>query len=357
MPKLRFLFLTPIREVTRMKAVLKAGPVPGLELRTVPDPAPEYGEIILQVRATSMCGTDSHIYRWDNWAQQRIKPPRILGHEMYGEIVAIGKGVTSVTVGDRVAAESHVTCGKCFQCRTGNGHVCKNYTILGLDRDGSFAQYVSLPESVCWKTAPEIPPELACMQESLGNSVHAVLTEDITGHTLLVTGCGPTGLFAIAVARTAGASTIIATDISEYRLELARKVGANLAFNPQKLDASAIQEWTGGEGVDAALEMSGHPSAMHLCFQHVKNAGRVALFGIPNAPVPLDLANEVIFKGLRIHGVTGRRLFDTWYRLAGLFRAGLDIKPIVTHTFPLEQFERGFDLMHGGQCGKVVLVP
>jgi threonine 3-dehydrogenase len=340
-----------------MKAVMKAAPAPGLELRTVPDPLPGDGEVVLQVRATSMCGTDSHIYRWDPWAQGRIHPPRILGHEMYGEIVAVGKNVSAYRIGDRVAAESHVTCGKCFQCRTGNGHVCKNYTILGLDRDGSFAQYVSLPEQVLWKTAPEIPAELACMQESLGNSVHAVLTEDVTGHTVLVTGCGPTGLFAIAVARTAGASTILATDVSAYRLELARKVGADLAFDPREADASVIFDRTNGEGVDAALEMSGHQAAIHLCFRSVKNAGRVALFGIPDAPVPLDIANEVIFKGVRVHGITGRRLFDTWYRLAGLFRAGLDIRPIVTHTFPLEQFERGFELMRGGQCGKVVLVP
>jgi threonine 3-dehydrogenase len=340
-----------------MQAVMKAKPAPGLELRTVPDPTPVDGEVILQVQATSMCGTDSHIYRWDNWAQQRIRPPRILGHEMYGEVVEVGRGVSTVRVGDRVAAESHVTCGKCFQCRTGNAHVCKNYTILGLDRDGSFARYVRLPEQVCWKTAAEIPPELACMQESLGNSVHAVLSEDVTGHSLLVTGCGPTGLFAVAVARTAGAGTILATDVSEYRLGLARAVGADLAFDPQKMDAEAILERTGGEGVDVALEMSGHPAAVHLCFKYVKNAGRVGLFGIPSAPVPLDLANEVIFKGVRVYGITGRRLFDTWYRLAGLFRAGLDIKPIVTHRLPLEEFERGFALMHSGQCGKVVLVP
>jgi threonine 3-dehydrogenase len=340
-----------------MKAVLKAARAPGLELRSVPDPVPAAGEVVLQVRATSMCGTDSHIYHWDACAQGRIQPPRILGHEMYGEVVAVGEDVASFGVGDRVAAESHVTCGKCFQCRTGNGHVCKNYTILGLDRDGSFAQYVSIPESVCWKTASEIPPELACMQESLGNSVHAVLTEDVTGHAVLITGCGPTGLFAIAVAKAAGAGTIIATDMSEYRLDLARKVGAHLAFNPQKTDVTAIADLTAGEGVDAAFEMSGHAAAVHLCFRQVKNAGRVVLFGIPSAPVPIDLANEVIFKGVRIQGVTGRRLFDTWYRLGGLFRAGLDIRPIVTHTLPLEQFERGFELMHSGQCGKVVLVP
>ncbi len=340
-----------------MKAVMKATPGPGLELAQVPDPTPADGEVVLQVRATSLCGTDSHIYRWDDWAQHRIRPPRILGHEMYGEVVAVGKNVSTVRVGDRVAAESHVTCGTCFQCRTGNAHVCKNYTILGIDRNGSFADFVNIPERVCWKTAPEIPAELACLQEPLGNSVHAVLTEDVSGHTLLVTGCGPTGLFAIAVARTAGASLVLATDVSDYRLELARRVGADLAFNPQKTDPEVILEKTGGEGVDTGLEMSGHPSAVHLCFRYVKNAGRVSLFGLPSGPVSLDLANEVIFKGVRVYGITGRRLFDTWYRLAGLFRAGLDIKPIVTHTFGLEDFARGFDLIRDGQCGKVVLKP
>lgn len=340
-----------------MKAVMKASPAPGLEMRTVPDPVPNEGEVILQVKATSLCGTDNHIYNWDSWAQQRIRPPRILGHEMYGEIVSLGKNVTSVKVGDRVAAESHVTCGKCFQCRTGHAHVCKNYTILGIDRDGSFAQFVSLPEQVCWKTAAEIPPELACLQESLGNSVHAVLTEDITGHTMLVTGCGPTGLFAIAVARTAGASTILATDVSAYRLELARKVGADVAFNPLTTNPDVILEHTGGEGVDSALEMSGHPASVQTCLKYVKNAGRVVLFGIPDKQVSIDLAQHVIFKGLRIEGITGRRLFDTWYRLAGLFRAGLDIKPILTHTLPLANFDQGFELIRGGQCGKVVLLP
>jgi threonine 3-dehydrogenase len=340
-----------------MKAVMKAQPAPGLELRQVPDPTPGADEIVLKVRATSLCGTDSHIYKWDDWAKARIHPPRILGHEMYGEVVAIGNNVTTVKIGDRVAAESHVTCGKCFQCRTGNAHVCKDCTIMGIDRNGSFADFVSLPEKVCWKTAPEIPPELACLQEPLGNSVHAVLTEDVSGHSVLVTGCGPTGLFAIAVARTAGASAILATDVSDYRLDLAKRMGADFVFNPQKTDPEIIREQTGGDGVDTALEMSGNPQAVHLCFRYVKNAGRVSIFGIPSAPVAIDLANEVIFKGVRVHGITGRRLFDTWYRLAGLFRAGLDIKPIVTHTFPLTDFDRGFELIHAGQCGKVVLVP
>jgi threonine 3-dehydrogenase len=245
----------------------------------------------------------------------------------------------------------------CFQCRTGNAHVCKNYRILGIDEDGSYAEYVRLPERVLWKTARDIPPELACVQEPLGNAVHAALVEDITGQSVLITGCGPTGLFAVAVARTAGAGTIIASDISDYRLGLAKQLGADHTLNPNRDDMDAIGRVTGGEGVDAALEMSGSPSAIHVCFRYVKNGGRVTLFGIPEGQVSFDMTNEIIFKGIRVYGITGRRLFQTWYRLAGLFKAGLNIKPVITHTLPLERFAEGFELVGKGQCGKVVLIP
>jgi threonine 3-dehydrogenase len=280
---------------------------------------------------------------------------------MCGEVVAIGSDVTLVMTGDYVAAESHITCGRCFQCRTGQAHVCRNYRILGVDRDGSFAEYVVLPENVLWKTSPGITPEFASVQEPLGNAVDAALAEDLTGHTVLITGCGPTGLFAAAVARTAGAATIIASDVSEYRLALAKQVGVDHVLNaksdtPDQL-AAAIQEITAGEGVDASLEMSGHPSALHQAFGAVKNGGRVTLFGIPSAAITFDLANELIFKGIRVHGITGRRLFSTWYRLAGLFKAGLNIKPVITHTLPMSEFARGFELINSGQCGKVVLFP
>lgn len=344
-----------------MHALLKASAIPGLALTTCPDPTPGPHDAVVRVKATSLCGTDAHIYNWDPWAHSRIHPPRIIGHEMCGEVIAVGSSVSLVKTGDYVAAESHLTCGQCFQCRTGQAHVCRNYRILGIDLDGSFAEYVTLPENVLWHTSPDIPPQFACVQEPLGNAVDAALAEDLTGHTVLITGCGPTGLFSTAVARTAGAATIIATDISDYRLDLAKQVGADHVLNVKTLQGdavdSAIRDITSGEGVDASLEMSGNPAALHQAFRSVKNGGRVTLFGIPTGAICFDLANEIIFKGIRVHGITGRRLFSTWYRLAGLFKAGLNIKPVVTHTFPMSEFAKGFDLINSGQCGKVILFP
>jgi len=340
-----------------VRALVKTKAAPGLELCEVPQPAAGPGQVVVRVKATSLCGTDNHIYRWDEWAQSRVHPPRIIGHELCGEVVEAAPDVSAISVGDFVSAESHITCAVCFQCRTGNAHVCKDYRILGIDQDGSYAEYVRLPERVLWKTSRDIPPELACLQEPLGNSVHAALVEDITGQSVLITGCGPTGLFAVAVARTAGAGTIIASDISDYRLGLAKQLGADHTLNPTTDDTDLIGRMTNGEGVDVALEMSGSPTAIHKCFRYVKNGGRVTLFGIPEAQVCFDMTNEIIFKGIRVYGITGRRLFQTWYRLAGLFKAGLNIKPVVTHTLPLERFAEGFDLVAKGQCGKVILFP
>lgn len=340
---------------------MKMKPEKGFTLMDWPEPKPGPSEVLIQVNATSLCGTDAHIYHWDEWASHRLHLPRIIGHEMIGEVVETGEDVTLVHKGDCVAAESHLTCGACFQCRTGQAHVCQNYRILGIDFDGSYAEYVALPERVLWKTSPDIPLEFACVQEPLGNAVDAALAEDVTGHTVLVTGCGPTGLFAVAVARIAGASRIIATDISDYRLNLATQVGADHVFNAKDLSSdamdAALADLLHGEGVDAAVEMSGNPSALHLAFRTVKNGGRVTLFGIPTGQVFFDLTNEIIFKGIRVYGVTGRRLFGTWYRLAGLFKAGLNIRPVVTHIIPMADFAKGFDLVHSGQCGKVVMLP
>lgn len=344
-----------------MRALVKAASAPGLTPTSWPDPTPGPRDVIVKVAATSLCGTDAHIYRWDEWAQRRVHPPRIIGHEVCGYVVETGREVSLVNIGDYVAAESHITCGRCFQCRTGQAHVCRKYQILGIDRDGSYAEYVALPESVLWRTAADIPVEFACVQEPLGNAVDAALAEDLTGHTVLVTGCGPTGLFAAAVARVAGAAVIIATDVSDYRLGLAKQVGVDHTVNARtdqpEAVADAIRDLTAGEGVDAALEMSGDPAALHQAFRAVKNGGRVTLFGIPTGQVCFDLPNEIIFKGIRVYGVTGRRLFGTWYRLAGLFKAGLNIRPVITHSFPMAEFAKGFDLIRSGQCGKVVLFP
>lgn len=344
-----------------MRALVKAAPKPGLTMQNVPAPRPGAGEVLVRILATSLCGTDAHIYRWDEWAQSRIHPPRIIGHELCGEVVELGRGITTVAVGDYVAAESHLTCGMCFQCRTGQAHVCRNYRILGIDIDGSFAEFIVLPERVLWQTSREVPPELACLQEPLGNAVYAALVEELAGRSVLITGCGPSGLFAAGVARASGAAMIIGTDVSEYRMGLAKRMGVDHLLDakqetPEAMGA-AIRELTHGDGVDAALEMSGAPAALHLAFQSVKNGGRVSLFGIPTGPICFDLTNEIIFKGIRVYGVTGRRLFDTWYRTAGLFKAGLEIRPVVTHTFRLEDFAKGFELIESGDCGKVVLIP
>ena len=344
-----------------MKALVKTKQDQGFTLTDWPDPKPGPHEVIVRVQATSLCGTDAHIYNWDEWASHRIQIPRVIGHEMCGEVVEVGTATSGVKVGDFVAAESHLTCGSCFQCRTCQGHVCKHYRILGIDFDGSYAEFVALPERLLWKTDPNVPPELACIQEPLGNAVDAALVEDVTGYTILVNGCGPTGLFAIAVARISGASLIIATDISEYRLKLADQLGADHVLNAKAMSAedlgTTINDLTNGNGVDAALEMSGAPSAMRLAFGSVKNGGRVTLFGIPTGPVYFDLAEEIIFKGIRVEGVTGRRLFGTWYRLAGLMKAGLNIRPVVTHIIPMSDFDKGFDLVRSGECGKVVMFP
>ena len=344
-----------------MTAVVKTAAGPGAEIDQVAVPEPTGSDVLIEVAASSICGTDVHIFDWNAWAQRHIHPPRVFGHEMSGHVVATGPDVTELKPGTFVAAETHVVDHTCRQCLRGLYHLCENVRVLGVDRDGSFAEYVVLPETVLWKTSPTIPPELACIQEPLGNAVDAALVEDLTGQTVLITGCGPTGLFAAAVARTAGAAMIIATDVSAYRLDLAKQVGVDhlLDAKTETADriAAAIREITAGEGVDASLEMSGNPTALHQAFSAVKNGGRVTLFGIPTGPINCDLANEIIFKGIRVYGITGRQLFKTWYRLTGLFQAGLNIKPAITHTFPMKDFARGFELINSGKCGKVVLFP
>jgi threonine 3-dehydrogenase len=343
----------------KMKAVVKRTAAPGAELAMVDIPPVGPGEVLVKVSAASICGTDHHIYIWNEWAQGRIKPPKIMGHEFCGEVVEVGEGVTKIKVGDLVSAETHVVCGRCPLCLTGKGHVCKNTTILGVDIDGAFAEYVVIPEENAWLNDRAISPELASIQEPLGNAVHTLLSGQIAGCTVAITGCGPIGLMAIAVAKAVGASAVYATEINEYRAELAVKMGADRVFNPAKEDAvKDILKETDGYGVDVVAEMSGNPKAISQAFEMVKQGGRISLLGLPAKPVELDISEKLIFKGVMVNGITGRLMYDTWFQVKGLLKSGhLKVEPVITHRFSLEEYEKGMELMDAGNCGKVILYP
>ncbi len=342
-----------------MKAIVKTHPSAGMELCQVPIPEIGPRDVLIKVRATSICGTDLHILHWDAWSAARIKPPIVVGHEFCGDIVEIGKDVTQVQVGDFVSAESHIVDGTCDLCRTGNGHICRNTKIIGVDRDGCFAEYIAMPAENVWIDPPDMPAEIAALQENFGNAVHTALATPLVARKVLMTGCGPVGLMTILVARAAGARAIYVSDISEYRLNLAKKLGVNLTVNvkSQNLRDIVLQE-TDGEGVDVLLEMSGVPSAIRDGFELLKKGGVAVLLGLPGKPLEFDLGNLVILKGITVYGIAGRRLWETWYEARGLIRSGaVDLAPIVTHKFKLEQFEQAFAAMESGNSGKVVMMP
>ncbi len=343
----------------KMKAVVKAEAAPGAQLMMVDVPEVGPGEVLVKVKATSICGTDVHIYRWDPWARSRIKPPMVFGHEFAGEIVELGPGVTTLKERDYVSAETHVVCGVCERCRMGQAHICQTVSIIGVDRPGSFAEYVSIPARNAWLNPPDMPAEVASIQEPFGNAVHTALSSDLAGKSVLVTGCGPIGLMAIGVARSSGASAVYGTEVVPYRLKLASRMGADLVLNPRETDVvSQIMTATDSQGIDVLLEMSGNPSALHEGFAVLRSGGYAALLGIPSGPMELDLANEIIFKGAKVYGVTGRHIWRTWYQTRALLSSGaVDVGPIITHRLPLEDFEQGLQLMSAGQCGKVVLDP
>lgn len=342
-----------------MKAVVKAQPGPGLQLSELPIPQIGERDILVRTRATSICGTDLHIYNWDPWAANRIKPPLIIGHEFCGDVVEIGSLVTEVQVGEFISAESHIVDHSCDLCRTGMAHICRSTKIIGVDRDGSFAEYVAIPAVNAWHNPPSMPPEIAALEENFGNAVHTALETPVVARKVLVTGCGPVGVMAIAVARAAGARSIYASDISDYRLNLARKMGADMTINPSRQSVKdLILEDTGGEGVDVLLEMSGAPSAIQVGLQLLKAGGHAVHLGLPSQPFELDLANLVIMKGVTLHGIAGRKLWETWYEIRGLLRRGaVNLEPIVTHRFPLEEFDLAFKTMASGESGKIVLFP
>jgi len=342
-----------------MKAIMKTLAAPGAELVDVPEPRiTRPDQILVKVQATSICGTDYHIYSWDRWSAGRVKPPRIMGHEFAGEVVEIGSDVAALKVGDYVSGESHWTCGHCKQCLLNERHVCANTRILGVDVDGCFAPFVVVPESSAWKNDPSIPPHLACVQDPLGNAVHATLAGEVIGRTVAVLGCGPIGIFAVAVARAAGAAAVYATDTRDYRLDLARQLGAAETINVIRTDLEAVlAERTGGLGVDVVLEMSGAPMAIRQAMRICRRGGRVSLMGIPAQTVELDMAEDMIFKGLTVQCIVGRRLYETWDTMRSLLASGrLDIEPAITHQMPFEEFEQGMALMRDGLCGKVVFL-
>ncbi len=344
-----------------MLALRKAGREPGLRLEEVPVPVPAADEVLVEVETASVCGTDLHIYAWDEWSQGRIVPPLTLGHEFAGTIVDRGDLVRNVSIGDYVSAESHITCGVCFQCRTGNAHMCERTRILGVDRDGAFARYVTVPASVIWRNdRSKLPPEIATIQEPFGNAVFATSEQDLAGRAVAVLGCGPIGLFTIGIARASGAATVIAADRTPFRLGLATQMGASAVVNVDQAPdtASWFLERNEGFGFDVVFEMSGSPRAIADSFLIARNGGRVILFGIPARPVEIDVAQALIFKNLNVLALNGRKIFETWYRTRWLLESGVvDVRPLITKELPLEEFETAFALLSAGEACKIVLYP
>src|SRR5256712_2895539 len=342
-----------------MFAVVKAEAAPGAEIREVKIPAFGRGDVLVKVKVASVCGTDLHIYNWDPWAQRRIHPPLIPGHEFCGDVAAIGNEVTSVKEGDFVSAEMHIACGKCLQCRTGEAHICQFVRIIGVDTDGAFAEYVRIPESNIWKLDPAIPQEYASILDPLGNAVHTVLAGEIAAKTVAITGAGPIGLFAIAVARAVGATTIFAIEVNHHRRRLAKEMKADYVLDPSKENVRAIvMERTGGLGVDVVLEMAGHPDAIRTAFDIVRRGGRVSLLGLTSKPISLNFSEDIIFKGITVQGINGRRMYQTWYQMTALLKAGkLDLHPVITDRISMKEFSQAMERLKTGAASKILVYP
>ena len=338
-----------------MRAIAKVRPAPGVEIVEVPEPTPGPGEIKLKLEAASVCGTDLHIWKWDAWSAGRIHPPRIIGHEFCGTIVELGEGVEGLEVGQFVASESHAVCGRCRQCLSGQKEVCVNTRILGVDVDGGFRPYATMPARCAMPTDRSVPAHLAAFQDALGNAVHTVSDGPVEGQTILITGMGPIGLFAATVAKAMGAAEVVATEISPYRTDLARAIGVDRVIDPSKTDAAAELARAFPGGVDATLEMSGHPSSLALAVEATRPGGRLSCLGVyGDARQTIDM-NAVIFKGLRLQGIVGRRLPETWDLMRTLFSSGgLNLEPVVTHRMHYTEFEGAMELMAAGKAGKVV---
>lgn len=338
-----------------MKALYKPAAAPGFELTDVPEPTPGPDDVLVRVLRTGICGTDLHIESWDAWASSAVDAPLVPGHEFCGEVVEIGASVRDVAVGDLVSGEGHVVCGTCRNCRAGRRHLCIRTSSIGVNRDGAFAEYVVLPESNVWVHHTQVDPDLGAIFDPFGNAVHTALSFPLVGEDVLITGAGPIGLMAASVARHVGARFVVVTDVSPYRLDLARAMGVDLALDVSTDSIASAQRRLGMvEGFDVAMEMSGHPSALPDVIDNLNHGGRIAMLGLPNAPIEIDWA-RVVTHMITIQGIYGREMFETWYAMSAMLRSGLDIGAVITHRFPAGEWAEAFATARGGQCGKVVL--
>jgi len=339
-----------------MTALRKLKPERGLVLQETAVPQPGPTDVLIKVRKAGICGTDGHIFGWDAWAQRRIHPPLTVGHEFMGTVAAAGEAVRGIVPGDRVSAEGHISCGACLLCRTGEAHICEHVQIIGVDCDGAFADYIRMPAVNVWPLDPEIPDDFGAIFDPLGNAVHTVMAAGVSAKSVVITGVGSIGLMAIPVARAAGAARVFAVDVNAEKLALAERVGADAVFDAR--DPNLVDEIlrrTGGDGADVLLEMSGSASAIDSGLQLLRNGGRAALLGIPPDDVKINLAERIIFKGLTVLGINGRKMFETWYQTQALVKSGrVDLRPIITHRLPLEQYAEGFELMRSGKAAKIV---
>lgn len=338
-----------------MKALIKAKAEPGLWLRDVPEPTVGINDVLIKVHKTGICGTDLHIYNWDAWAQKTIPVPMVVGHEFVGEVVAFGSNVSDFHAGEIVSAEGHVVCGRCRNCLAGRRHLCKDTVGIGVNRTGAFAEFISVPMTNVWHHTPGVDEEVAAIFDPFGNAMHTALSFDLLGEDVLIAGAGPIGVMAVAIVRHAGARHVVITDVNDYRLDLAKALGADVALNVTRGSVAAVQQHLGmKEGFDVGLEMSGNPAAFQGMVDAMCHGGKIAMLGIPSVPMAIDW-NKVIFNMLTIKGIYGREMYETWYKMNVMLECGLNIKPVITHRFSAEDFEQGFAVMNTGMSGKVVL--
>jgi len=338
-----------------MRALIKAHAKPGLWLADVPIPTAGINDVIIRVHKTGICGTDLHIYKWDAWAQKTIPVPMVVGHEFVGEIVEVGSNVNDFHKGDIVSAEGHVVCGRCRNCLAGRRHLCKDTSGIGVNRAGAFAEFISVPMTNVWHHRPDIDRDVASIFDPFGNAVHTALSFDLLGEDVLITGAGPIGIMAAAIAKHAGARFVVVTDVNDYRLKLAKQMGATVAFNARDGGLRELQAKLGmKEGFDVGLEMSGNPQAFRDLIDNMCHGGKIAMLGIPAEPIAIDW-NKVVFNMLTIKGIYGREMYETWYKMSVMLESGLDIRPVITHRFPFTAFEEAFQVALSGQSGKVIL--